>query len=653
MTERDRAPIGSLAQMPLPSFRATADGIIADVNDAFCRISESPREALVGRQAADFIASGCEDRMRAVIAQLTPQQPATLSDRQPLQVNGREKWLLWSNAGDFDAHGTLRFLWSSCWDVTAEHRYDAALETLLGLTSDRTLDTAQILTRILAIGRDYYEADVGTISRLTDDGIGTMHVHLQTIPTEVGKTIPVDESYAALALASDSIVTIPDTNVSEYAEMPFCKTNPTGRVVASKLMVDGACFGTLVFVSSKATSRPFTPEEIRFFELLVQWVTFTVTREKRIEAVSRNEETYRNIFDRSPIMMHTISRERRLTNVNDMWAATLGYDKKDVLGRDITDFLTPESAADAKATIPVAFNTAFTDMRRNFKHSNGTVVEAELAALDPKAGLENEAMVVAVDVSDRNRAQRSLTRGNDELHRANEGLKRFNAIAAHDLQEPLRKIGIYGDILKEALVGSSDTDVLESLAVVVRSSQRLSKLVKDLLAYSKQTERDYAQAIVEPCAILKAVLDDMALLIEETDAQVSVEPLPPLRGDRVPVERLFHNLISNALTYRRMGVPPRIEIFAETLDNGDVEITVRDNGIGVPPDSAEKIFEPFARLQPTAFSGTGIGLAMCKSIAEGHGWKIRAEARTDHPGSAFILTIPHGSISDEPSELQS
>ncbi|AXS41881.1 PAS domain S-box protein [Breoghania sp. L-A4] len=651
MSHQNPGQIESLEQMPLPSCQSTPDGIIIDVNEALCEICARSREELIGTRAADVIASGNQNRLRMLMSQLTPQQPTTLGDKQPIRVDKREKWLIWSNTGAFNADGTLRSLWSSCWDVTAEHRYSNALERLIQLTSDRTLDAEKTLTRIVAIGCDYYGTEVGAISRLTDDGIVAVHVHPETFPIDVGKPIPVEDSYSSLAIASNRIVTISDTGASDYMHTRFYKKNPVGRLIASKLMIDGECYGTLSFGSGKRSPELFTAEEIQFCEILVQWVTFTLTREKKIEEISRNEETYRNVFDRSPIMMHTIGKDRRLTNVNDMWAATLGYDKSYALGKDITDFLIPEGAAEAKGMVAQAFGESATGMRRSFRHSDGTVVETEVSTLDAKAGLESEALVVAIDVSDRNRAQRSLTRGNDELHRANDGLKRFNAIAAHDLQEPLRKIGIYGDILKEALVGSDDTEVLESLAVVVRSSQRLSKLVKDLLAYSKQTERDYAQAVVDPAAILNTVLDDMVLLIEESDARITIDPLPAFRCDRVPVERLFHNLINNALTYRRLGHPPRIEIFSTPLANGDIQVTVRDNGIGVPPDAVEKIFEPFARLQPTAFSGTGIGLAMCKSIAEGHGWKIRAAPRADHPGSDFILTIPGASIADGPAAI--
>ena len=451
MTPTDYSVIETLNQMPLPSCRMLPDSTIVEANAAYFQLLGYGETDVIGRQATSFVEAKNADHLHHIFANLTPQNPSRRSAKQFLHTNGKDKWLVWNDTGIFNEDGTLRYVWSSCWDVTEEYRYGHALEELIHLTSDRSADAGKTLRGILAIGCDYYRTSIGVITRESEQGITPIHAFASENDVKLGEAIPYELSYASITFESENIVAIADLSKTKYKNDRFYKNNPLNKLISSVIYIDDERFGTISFASREASPGPFTTENIQFCRILVQWATFTLSREKQIEEISRNEEIYRQIFDVSPIMMHTISKDRRITNVNNMWAKTLGYSKQEIIGKDILDFVTPESAEVAKKEIKKMFNTAATGLVRNYKHKNGTIIETELATLDAKSTIADEALAVVTDVTDRNRAQRSLTRGNDELHRANEGLKRFNAIAAHDLQEPLRKIGIYGGILKNAL----------------------------------------------------------------------------------------------------------------------------------------------------------------------------------------------------------
>lgn len=645
-TLHDYSVIDTLDDMPLPACRLLPDSTVVDANDAYCRLLGTEKSVLLGRKATDFESPESAEHLRRLITRLSPEQPVSLSAKQPLVTDDQARWMIWNDYGIFDAAGELQYIFGFCWNITEERRYSEALESLIRLTNDRTIDTETMLHGILDIGCSYYRTPVGVITREVDNTITPTYVVAPKNTVTTDKTIPFDESFASIACEFEDVVAIDDLGTSQFTDRKCYKRNPLERIISAQIHVDGKRFGTIAFSSREAGARRFSNEDIQLCKLLVQWVSFTLSRQNKTEDISKSEETYRQVFDHSPLMMFTMKKDRKIAAANHAFVEKLGYAREEVIGEDITHFMTPQSAERSMIEIARSFGKPGSGFQREYKSKNGSIIETELATLNTESSLEYEALAVLTDVTDRNRAQRSLQRGNAELLRANEGLKRFNAIAAHDLQEPLRKIGIFGGILEEALRDSDNTEVLEALMVVVRSSQRLSKLVRDLLTYSQQSAHDYTREPVDLAAIAQATLADMDLKIRESQAKITIEPLPQVRGDRVPIERLFFNLLNNALTYNRLGHPPEVHVFPKTLRNGDLEIVVRDNGIGIPPEAAHKIFEPFARLQPTAFSGTGIGLAMCKSIAEGHGWQIHSQPRDEVPGSDFILAIPRACLLD-------
>lgn len=241
-----------------------------------------------------------------------------------------------------------------------------------------------------------------------------------------------------------------------------------------------------------------------------------------------------------------------------------------------------------------------------------------------------------------------------ELKRSNEDLEQFAYVASHDLQEPLRKIRSFGDRLVSKYQGKLEDTGQHYIERMQVAAQRMQNLIEDLLAFSRITRSSELPGKVDINRLMTEVLDDLSDQVTREEAQVEVENIPPILGVKGQMHRLFQNLVSNAIKFRKPDDTPRIKIFGEKISALQlteeynftprykfyVKITVSDNGIGFDKKYSEQIFNVFQRLHGrNEFEGTGIGLAICKKIVSHHGGIITAQS-TEGKGSDFILILP-------------
>jgi PAS domain S-box-containing protein len=229
---------------------------------------------------------------------------------------------------------------------------------------------------------------------------------------------------------------------------------------------------------------------------------------------------------------------------------------------------------------------------------------------------------------------RELADLNERLALSNNELEQFAYIASHDLQEPLRKIHIFSELLEEGLAQELDRTKLDGYLEKIKSaSTRMSKLIRDVLEYSRLSRADHALTNVDLNQVVKEVLHEYELAIAERKARVEVGVLPVVRGVSPQFHQLFRNLIGNALKFSQKE--PKIDVQASGH-----HIIVKDNGIGFPQEQSAKIFDIFQRLNSREiYSGSGIGLALCKKIVENHGGTITAESEPGK-GSTFHIRLP-------------
>jgi len=259
---------------------------------------------------------------------------------------------------------------------------------------------------------------------------------------------------------------------------------------------------------------------------------------------------------------------------------------------------------------------------------------------------------VVQDVTQSIEAEEKLRKSNLELLQSNAELESFNRVASHDLQEPLRKIQLFISRIEDKESDRFSNKSLEYFTKVKNAGKRMQSLIQNLLAYSRidSTKTDFET--VDLNLVLEKVLDDLATNINETQTSVHADALPEIKGVFFQMEQLFANLISNAIKYRSSIETPVIHITSEKIHSADIpetflktskqyhKISVMDNGIGFDVKYADKIFEVFQRLhQKNEYSGTGIGLAICKKIVENHNGYIFATAKLG-TGAQFIMYLP-------------
>ncbi len=247
---------------------------------------------------------------------------------------------------------------------------------------------------------------------------------------------------------------------------------------------------------------------------------------------------------------------------------------------------------------------------------------------------------VVVDATERKLAEEELRRKNDELTQANKELEEFAYVASHDLQEPLRMINIYSQLLLRRDGLRDDATAAQYADFVHKGVGRMEELISDLLVYSRVIHSDQEEpqtASLDQC--LNDAIAVMQVRIEETEAITVCEPLPRVVGDEKQLALVFQNLLSNALKYRKEDVKPRIRIWTET-HAGESLVNVQDNGIGFSPGHSERIFGLFKRLHKDAYPGTGLGLAICRRIIERYGGRIWGTSEGEGLGATFTFSLP-------------
>ena len=256
-------------------------------------------------------------------------------------------------------------------------------------------------------------------------------------------------------------------------------------------------------------------------------------------------------------------------------------------------------------------------------------------------------VAVRYEITERKLAEEQLLIYARKLELSNRELQDFASVAAHDLQEPLRKIQSFSDRLKIRAAQELTGDSLDYVDRIQNSAQRMQILINDLLTYSRVTTKAQPFSKISLEDVLKDVVSDLEIRLEQTHGKVEWDNLPTIEADRTQMQQLFQNLISNALKFTKPDIPPIVTVDTKILDPSPLgrpgpalHIQIKDNGIGFEEKYLDRIFTIFQRLHGRhEYEGTGIGLAVCRKIVDRHGGVITAKS-TPGEGSTFIITLP-------------
>ncbi len=338
----------------------------------------------------------------------------------------------------------------------------------------------------------------------------------------------------------------------------------------------------------------------------------------------------------------------RCAFINAAACRMLGYTREECVGQDMHEKVHGRCADGSvfpreECTVLHALQTG-TGIRMDGHvvwRNDGTPLPVDLFAQPVVINGQLKGLVVcAFDITKQRLAEENSRLTSADLERSNKELEQFAYVASHDLQEPLRMVSSYTQLLARRYQGQLDAAANEFIAYAVDGANRMQRLINDLLAYSRVGARAKGLVPTDCTAVLDQAVANLKGAIEKSGAAVTQDRLPTVTVDNLQLLQLFQNLIDNAIKFH-VEKPPRIHVSAEQKGNEWV-LSVRDNGIGIDPQYAERIFIIFQRLHTREeYPGTGMGLAICKKIVERRGGRIWVESQPGI-GSTFYFTIPIG-----------
>lgn len=398
--------------------------------------------------------------------------------------------------------------------------------------------------------------------------------------------------------------------------------------------------------------------ELRVHQIELEMQNEELRRVQNDLEISRSR--YADLYDFAPVGYLTLSKDGQIVDLNLTAARQLGIERGNLLNRYFHYFVSQPDRKEFLSHLNKIFDKRerqIGEVRLSPKDGDEFYARLESMYMEGAEGAELCRMNMS-DITLQKRAEKVLQNSHDELERCvdertaelsravaklealNHELQEFSFIASHDLQEPLRKIQAFGNMLIKQHAQSLNPEGLDWTARIIKAANRMTELLRSLLDYS----RAGTHLLNYKCVLLTEVAQDAAseleLMIQRVGGSVEISEMPAIDGDAALLRQFFQNVIANSMKYRKESEPPVVKIYGSIADSV-CQVFIEDNGIGFEEDYIHKIFRPFERLhgKNSLYGGTGMGLAICRKIVERHDGSITAKSKLGE-GATFIVRLP-------------
>ncbi len=522
-------------------------------------------------------------------------------------------------------------------DFTEEQAYRDSLDRLSNSFSNSDLGPEDKLKEILQIGLDFFQLDTAQVSMIFGQRYRVRTVvSNRPYPYTAGTELDLSDTVCGQFIEKQSTLFIDNIAASELNNLPCHSKSGIESYVGVAIQTASGPYGSVSFFSAKPRKREFGPNEKNFAILVAKWIGFLLGNVEQLEFQEKQTDYYKLLFASVPTILLLADPEGLIISTSNHFSYQVGEKSETIPGRNCLDFI----HSDDKEIVAKSLSEGSAqDLPVKMYHSEKGFLDVEMNITVKSIGsLQGIRIITATDVTSRNIALRDSVEKNTRLESANESLNQFAFIASHDLQEPLRKIQQFCSFLEEDLEPVLTEDASFHLNVIVDASQRMSTLIHDLLRYSDTSQAEADMEELDLGEILQEIQVELESSIQQAQATITMKNISIINGNKSLLKQLFTNLISNSLKYRSTERSPKIEIKGIGKDYKE-GIVLADNGIGFDMNFSRKIFEPFNRLHNhKEYKGNGIGLAICTTVCEKHGWSLSAEGAPDE-GSKFMITF--------------
>ena len=586
-----------------PLVTISAEGKITDVNKATELVTGCPREKLIGSDFSDYFT----EPQKARAGYLKVFSEGFVRD-YPLAIqhkSGKVTYVLYNAALYKNEAGEIQGVFAAARDITERKQAEEKLQQA-SLYSRSLLEASlDPLVTISANGK------ITDVNKSTEQATGCTRQEL---------------------IGSDfsDYFTEP-----EKARAGYKKVFMEGYVRDYPLAIHNKKSGAITDVLYNATVYRNESGQIQGIFAAARDITERKSAEEKLRAASLYS---RSLIEASLDPLVTISADGKITDVNQATEDVTGYPREQLVGSDFSDYFTePEKARTGYKQV---FTDGFVkDYPLAIRNKSGKIIDVLYNASIYRNAQGNVEGVFAAarDVTERNAIEKELRKTLEKLKQSNSELEQFAYVASHDLQEPLRMVASYVQLLERRYKGKLDSDADEFIGYAVDGANRMRGLIDDLLTYSRVSRLGKPFEPTDLEATLNIVFKNLQASVAETGAIVTHDKLPVIIADGGQMVQIFQNLIGNAIKFHGKE-PPQIHISAKAQDT-DYLFSIRDNGIGIDPQYFDRLFKIFQRLHTKQeYPGSGIGLVICKRIIERHGGRIWLESQLGK-GSIVYFTL--------------